>query len=207
MLVKNRYSGKTKEEAINNAKIALQELEENLYIKEIEVKSGLFNKKVEIEVIRKDDVADYIKELTKEIIRDMGINCNLEVKKRENGLNITVITDDDNNSILIGKNGRTLDSLTAIIKHSIFNEIGEFYPFTLDVGEYKLAREQKLERLAKKVAREVAYTKVAAKMDPMNSYERRIIHTILADNKKVITESEGEEPNRCVVIKPREEDE
>ena len=206
MLVKNRYSGKTREEAINNAKIALQDLEENLYIKEVEVKNGLFNKKVEIEVIRKDDVADYIKELTKDIIRNMGASCNLEVKKRENGLNITIIS--DNNPILIGKNGRTLDSITAIIKHSVFNEIGEYYPFTLDVGEYKLAREQKLERMAKKIAREVAYTKVEAKLDPMNSYERRIIHTILADNKKVITESEGEEPNRCVVIKPRtEEDE
>lgn len=205
MLNKNRYSGKTKEEAINNAKIDLQDLEENMYIKEVEVKSGLFNKKVEIEVIRKDDVAEYIKEFTKELIKNMGLTCNLEVKKRENGLNITILA--DNNSILIGKNGRTLDSMTAIIKHSIYNEIGEYYPFTLDVGEYKLAREQKLERMAKKVAREVAYTKVAAKLDPMNSYERRIIHTILADNKKVITESEGEEPNRCVVIKPREENE
>lgn len=204
MLVKNRYVGKTKEEAINNAKISLQELEENLYIKEVEVKSGLFNKKVEIEVIKKDDVCEYIKEITKEIVKNMGINCNLEVKKRENGLNISIIA--DNNSILIGKNGRTLDSITSIIKHSIYNEIGEYFPFTLDVGEYKIEREQKLERLAKKTAREVAYTKVAAKLDPMNSYERRIIHTALADNKKVITESEGEEPQRCVVIKPKEDE-
>ena len=204
MLVKNKFVGKTKEEAINNAKVELQELEENLYIKETEVKNGLFNKKVEIEVIRKDDVADYIKELVKEIVKNMGLNCNLEVKKRENGLNISIIA--DNNSILIGKNGRTLDSITSIIKHAIFNEIGEYYQFTLDVGEYKLERENKLERLAKKTAREVAYTKVPAKLDPMNSYERRIIHTALADNKKVITESEGEEPQRCVVIKPREDE-
>ena len=204
MLVKNRYTGKTKEDAINNAKISLQELEEDLYIKEIEVKSGLFNKKVEIEVIRKRDVADYIKELVKELIQNIGLTCNLEVKKRENGLNITIIS--DNNSILIGKNGRTLDSMTAIVKHAIFNEIGEYYPFVLDVGEYKQAREQRLERIAKKTAREVAYTKVAAKLEPMNSYERRIIHEALSDNKKVITESEGEEPNRCVVIKPKEDE-
>jgi len=205
MLNKTRYVGKTKEEAINNAKIELQELESDLYVKEVEVTKGLFNKKVEIEVIRKADVADYIKELVKETINNMGLSCNLEVKKRENGLNITVIS--DNNSILIGKNGRTLDSLTAIIKHAVYNEIGEYYPFVLDIGEYKQAREQKLERMAKKVAREVAYTKVEAKLDPMNSYERRIIHSILADNKKVTTESEGEEPNRCVVIKPRLEEE
>ena len=96
--------------------------------------------------------------------------------------------------------------MTAIIKHAIFNEIGEYYPFVLDVGEYKQAREQRLERIAKKTAREVAYTKVAAKLEPLNSYERRIVHEALANNKKVITESEGEEPNRCVVIKPKEEE-
>lgn len=202
MLVKNRYNGKTKEEAINNAKIALQEMEENLYIKEIEVKNGIFNKKVEIEVIRKDDVIDYIKEYIKELIHNIGINCNLEVKKRENGINIIVIS--DNNSILIGKNGRTLESINQIVKQMIYNEIGEYFPFVLDIGEYKVAREHKLESLAKRTAREVANSKIPAKLDPMNSYERRIIHTILADNKKVITESEGEEPNRYVVIKPKE---
>lgn len=204
MLVKNRYSGKTKEEAINNAKIALQEMEENLYIKEIEVKNGLFNKKTEIEVIRCDDVIEYIKEYVKELINNMGLTCNLEVKKRENGINITVIS--DNNSILIGKNGRTLEAITLVIKQMIHNEIGEYFPFILDIGEYKIAREQKLESLAKRTAREVATSKIPAKLDPMNSYERRIIHNILTNNKKVTTESEGEEPNRYVVIKPKEDE-
>ena len=118
MLVRNRYSGKTKEEAINNAKIALQELEKDLYIKEIEVKNSLFNKKVEIEVIRHDDVIEYIKEYLKELIKNMGLTCNLEVKKRENGVNITVIS--DNNSILIGKNGRTLNALNQLLKQVLF---------------------------------------------------------------------------------------
>ena len=204
MLVKNRYSGKTKEEAINTAKISLQEMEENLYIKELEVKNGLFNKKVEIEVIRRDDVIEYIKEYIKELINNMGLTCNLEVKKRENGINITVIS--ENNSILIGKNGRTLQSITMIIKQMIYNEIGEYFPFVLDIGEYKLAKEHKLESLAKRTAREVATSKIPAKLDPMNSYERRIIHNILNDHKKVITESEGEEPNRYVVIKPKEDE-
>ena len=204
MLVKNRYNGKTRDEAINNAKIALQEMEENLYIKDIEVKNGLFNKKVEIEVIRKDDVIDYIKEYVKELIQNMGLTCNLELKKRENGINITVIS--DNNSILIGKNGKTLESITLIIKQMIHNEIGEYFPFVLDIGEYKVAREHKLESLAKRTAREVAISKIPAKLDPMNSYERRIIHRILADHRKVTTESEGEEPNRYVVIKPKEDE-
>ena len=65
-------------------------------------------------------------------------------------------------------------------------------------------RVKNIEYLAKKTAREVAKTKVEATMDSMNSYERRIVHSVLADDKYVYTESIGEEPNRCVVIKPKE---
>lgn len=203
-MIKNNYTGKTLEEAINNAKIALQETENSLYIKELETKSGLFNKKVEIEVIRRDDVITFIKDYLKNLIENMGLTANLEVKKREDNVTFTIFS--DNNSILIGKNGRTLNSITTIVKQFVYKELGEYFNFTIDIGEYKKERENRLERLAKKVAREVAYSKVEAKLDPMNSYERRIIHTILADNKKVTTESEGEEPNRYVVIKPREEE-
>lgn len=204
MLIKNKFSGKTVDEAIKNAMTQLEETKDNLYIKELEVKSGLFNKKAEIEVITKQDVIDYIKEFVKEIVTNMGLTCSLEVKKRDNNLLITIIS--DNNPILIGKNGRTLQSLTAIIKQNIYNEIGEYFKFNLDVGEYKQAKEQKLIRIAKKVAKQVAISKVAVNLDPMNSYERRIIHTNLQDNKKVVTESEGEEPNRYVVIKPKEDE-
>ena len=203
-MIKNNYTGKTLEEAINNAKIALQETENSLYIKELETKSGLFNKKVEIEVIRRDDVITFIKDYLKNLIENMGLTAKLEVKKREDNVTFTIFS--DNNSILIGKNGRTLNSITTIVKQVVYKELGEYFNFTIDIGEYKKERENRLERLAKKVAREVAYSKVEAKLDPMNSYERRIIHTILADNKKVTTESEGEEPNRYVVIKPREEE-
>ena len=203
-MIKNNYTGKTLEEAINNAKIALQETENSLYIKELETKSGLFNKKVEIEVIRRDDVITFIKDYLKNLIENMGLTANLEVKKREDNVTFTIFS--DNNSILIGKNGRTLNSITTIVKQVVYKELGEYFNFTIDIGEYKKERENRLERLAKKVAREVAYSKVEAKLDPMNSYERRIIHTILADNKKVTTESEGEQPNRYVVIKPREEE-
>lgn len=203
MLVKSNYIGKTKEEAINNAKIALQELEENLYIKEIETKTGLFNKKCEIEVIRKDDVVEYLKEYIKKLIENIGLTANLEVKKRENTVTYTVYS--DNNSVLIGKNGRTLDALTTIVKQNIHKEIGEYFNFTIDIGEYKKEKENKIERMAKRIAREVSTSKIPAKLDPMNSYERRLVHTALAENKRVITESEGEEPNRCVVIKPKED--
>ena len=75
----------------------------------------------------------------------------------------------------------------------------------MDVGDYKVKNQKRIESLAKKVAREVSKTKIEAKLDPMNSYERRIVHTILGENSLVRTESTGEEPNRCVVIKPKED--
>ena len=199
---KYTYQAKTFEEAKNQAMSDLMEQEENLYIKEIESTNKLFNKKSVIEVIKKDDVVESIKELIKGIITDMGLTVNMEVKKREDSLNITLYT--DNNAVLIGKNARTLDALTTVIKQSLYKDLGEPYKFVLDIGEYKQKREWNLEKMAKSIAREVAKTQVEAKLEPMNSYERRIIHNTLGQNKKVYTESVGEEPNRCVVIKPKE---
>ncbi len=199
---KYTYQAKTFEEAKNQAMADLMEQEENLYIKEIESTNKLFNKKSVIEVIKKDDVVEAIKELIKGIVTDMGLTVNMEVKKREDSLNITLYT--DNNAVLIGKNARTLDALTTVIKQSLYKDLGESYKFVLDIGEYKQKREWNLEKMAKSIAREVAKTKVEAKLEPMNSYERRIIHNTLGQNKKVYTESVGEEPNRCVVIKPKE---
>ena len=200
---KYTYQAKTYEEAKSQALVDLMEQEGNLYITEIESSTKLFNKKSVIEVIKKDDVVEHIKELIKDITNDMGISINMEEKKREDSLNITIYA--DNNAVLIGKNAKTLNALTTIIKQSVYKEIGENYKFVLDVSDYKQKREWNLEKMAKQIAREVAKTGVEATLDPMNSYERRIIHETLSHNKKVYTESEGVEPNRCVVIKLKEQ--
>ncbi|MBQ8472859.1 MAG: KH domain-containing protein [Bacilli bacterium] len=199
---KYTYQAKTFEEAKTLAMTELMEQENNLYIKEIEKTNKLFSKKSVIEVIKKEDVVEHIKELVKGIITDMGLTVNMEVKKRDESLNITIYS--DNNAVLIGKNAKTLDALNTIVRQSINKEIGENYKFILDIGEYKQKREWNLERMAKQIAREVAKTRVEVKLDPMNSYERRIIHNTLTNNKKVYTESTGEEPNRFVVIRPKE---
>ena len=115
---KYTYQAKTFEEAKNQAMSDLMEQEENLYIKEIESTNKLFNKKSVIEVIKKDDVVEAIKELIKGIVTDMGLTVNMEVKKREDSLNITLYT--DNNAVLIGKNAITLDALTTVIKQSLY---------------------------------------------------------------------------------------
>lgn len=203
MIVKSKYTGKTKEEAINQAKLSLQETENNLYIRELETKGGLFGKKVEIEVICRDDLITYVKNFLKQLIENMGLTANLEVKKREDTVLFTIYS--DHNSILIGKNGRTLDAITTITKQMIQNLVNRPFHFTIDIGEYKKQHEERLIRLAKKIAKEVATSKIEARLDPMNSYERRIIHTTLAEDNRVRTESEGEEPNRYVVIKPKED--
>lgn len=201
---KHSYIGKTKEEAINNAMADLQETTNNLIIQEKEVKTGLFkSKKIEIEVIEKREVVKFIKDYTISLLKDLGFNANIEVKNKSEIP--TYIVYSDNDSLLIGKNGKNLQALSKIIFQVIKKELGESFKFLLDVNDYKEKRERNLEFLAKKIAREVRDTKVAAKLDSMNSYERRIVHNALTNNKFVYTESAGEEPNRYVVIKPKED--
>ena len=202
---KNRYVGKTKEEAIQIAKEELQEVEENLFIKEIETtKGGLFkSKKVEIEVIEKREVIKDIKDFLIKLLKDIGYTVNIEIKNKDDVPKYVIFSDND--SLLIGKNGKNLKALSTIVSQYLNKELGRNYKFVIDVNEYKEKREQSLERLAKKIAREVATTKIEVKLDSMNSYERRIIHNALTNNKKVYTESEGEEPNRYVVVKPKED--
>ena len=202
---KLKFSGKTKEEAIQAAKEELQEVEENLFIKEIgESKGGLFkSKKVEIEVIEKREVVKHIKEYLIKTLKNMGFNVNIEVKNKEEVPKYIIFSDND--ALLIGKNGKNLKALSILVSQHLNNELGKNYKFVLDINEYKEKREKSLERLAKRIARELRTTKVEAKLDSMNSYERRIIHNALTSFKGVYTESEGEEPNRCVVIKPKED--
>ncbi len=202
---KHRYTGKTKEEAISNATIDLQETQDNLIIKELEeIKGGLFkSKKVEIEVIERREVARYIKEYLQKLLKDLGFTSNIEIKNKEEVPTYTIYSDND--ALLIGKNGKNLKALSILTSQHLLNELGRNFKFTIDINSYKEKREKSLESLARRIAREVATTKVEAKLDSMNSYERRIIHNALTNNKRVYTESEGEEPNRYVVIKPREE--
>lgn len=200
----HKYVGKTKEEAVQSAIEDLQELEENLIIRESsEQKGGLFKaKKVEITVIEKRDVNKYIKDFIISTIKELGFTANVEVKTKDNVPNYTIFSDND--SLLIGKNGKNLSALTMVVREHISKKLGKSYRFVIDVSDYKEKNDLRLERLARKIARDVKFSKVEAKLDPMNSYERRVIHNALSKNKYVTTESEGEEPNRCVVIKPVE---
>lgn len=200
---KHNYTGKTKEEAIKSAEIDLHEVRDNLIVKEKEVKSGLFSKKVTIEVIEKREVAHFIKDYISNLVK--GFLAIMLIIEMKNGEVPTYIIYSDNDSLLIGKNGKNLQALSKIVSQAILKEIGESYKFLIDVNDYKKKHEKSLEYQAKKIAREVKETKVEAKLDSLNSYERRIIHNVLANNKYVYTESIGEEPNRHLLIKPKED--
>lgn len=198
------FEGKTLEDATSKALVDLKTTEENLIIKILEEKQGLLKKIVKIEVININDLIDYLKDSLKEITELMNIKINLEVRRKENNINITIYS--DNNPILIGKNGKTIQALQNIARQIVSNDINDEYKIMIDVENYKERKMKNIERIAKQVAREVKMTKVEAKLEAMNSYERRIVHNVLSNNKYVYTESIGEEPNRYVVIKPKEED-
>lgn len=200
---KHRFVGKTYEEAVNKAKIELQELEENLIINVIDEKKSLLSKKCEIEVIEKREIKNFIKEKLVNILREMGYQAEVEIQVKQDIPTYRIYSNND--SLLIGKGGKNLEALQIVLRQIVNKETGINYKFFLDVSDYKEKNEHHLEILARRLAREVATTKIEVKMDSMNSYERRIVHNVLTNNKKVYTESVGEEPNRCVVIKPRED--
>ena len=200
---KQTFTGKTKEEAVINATEGLNAKEEEIIVIEKEVKKSLFSKKVEIDAITKDELHKEIKEYILKIVKNMGINAKIETKTREETPIFNVIAPEV--SILIGKNGRTIEALQNLTSQMINTNLKTYYRFIIDVNDYKSKRKSRLEKTAKYTAKEVAKTKIEAHLEPMNSYERRIIHNILTNSKDVITESEGEEPNRHVVIKPKNE--
>ena len=197
------YEAKTLEEAINKALTELNITEDNLIIKNQEEKQGLLKKSAKIEVINTNDLVNHLKECLTTIMNLMNINSNLEVRRRDKNIEIKIFS--DQNSILIGKDGRNLESLQNILRQILLKESITDYKIILDIENYKEKKVSHLERTVRQIAREVAKTKVEAKLDKMNSYERRIVHNCLSKNKYVYTESIGEEPNRCVVIKPKEE--
>ena len=200
-VVKNE--SKNKEEALTKC---LEELNVNsnevyTYFEEA---SGLFGKKkYTAYVVTKYDVKEYVKEFLNELASKMNTSFNIEVNEKDGVISAVIITDDS--GIMIGKEGKTLNAIQTVLRQSL-RKYGNFdIKVNLDISGYKAKREKNIEREVKKIAREVLKTKIEAKLDPMNSYERRIVHTIIAEYDGLATQSEGEAPNRYVVIKIKED--
>ena len=197
------YEGKNEEAAVELALEDLKISREDLIVNNIEDKSGLLKKNVKIEVLNMNEIVSFIKETVSEIIKKMNAEGNLEVRRREGSISVTIFS--ENNAILIGKNGKNVAALQLLIRQMVNTKLSKPLSIVLDVGNYKEKRARNIAYLAKKLAREAYKTKTEVTMDSMNSYERRLVHEALADDKYVYTESIGEEPNRKVVIKLKEE--
>lgn len=196
--------GKTVDDAID---AALKEL--NLTRDKIEVEvldegsKGLFKiigaRPAKIRVTVKRDYSYEAKSFLKEVLRPMGIQAEIRVKDEGDSIRISMTGPDM--GVLIGYRGETLDSLQYLVSLVINkDQESEYKRVILDTENYRQKREETLKRLAFKIANKAKRTGRVVKLEPMNPYERRIIHSVLQNDPDVKTYSEGEEPYRRVVV-------
>lgn len=204
MITLYNYEDKTKENLISKALSELNVNEEDILTKETESESGLFkNKKYQLTVVKKEDIIKEIKSFINTLAEKFNIEITSEVTVRDNNYNVMMVS--NNNPILIGKDGRTIESIQVIINQFINNQIGMNVRINVDASNYKGKKLKNFEYEIKSIAKSVLRTKVAVKLDPMNSYNRRIVHNVVSNFENLTSLSEGEEPNRYVTIAYKED--
>ena len=165
-------------------------------VKEPEVKKEV---KVTEDLQKKIDIA---KEYLNDVFSKMNVgNIDISVKAEENNI-IRFALEGDNIGTIIGKRGETLDALQYLVCLVANRLGGDYVRFTINAGNYRERREETLKNMAERTAKRVLKTGRPSALDPMNPYERRIIHAVVTDIEGVFSKSTGEEPNRKVVIKP-----
>lgn len=189
-----KYEGKNEEECLTKC---IEELD--LYNCDLLIKHQDEENNYKIDVIKKKDVIDFIKEYLTKLITYMNLEINLEVREEDCIFNVALVS--NNNQILIGKDGKNLNSLQSLLRQTLKKETSFDVKVNLDASNYRAKKVKNFEYQIKNIVREVQKSKIDTKLDPMNSYQRRIIHSLLSNFSNVTTESVGEEPNRCVVIK------
>ena len=193
--------GKTADQAIEIGLYKLGVTRDEVNI-EILQQAGLFNKaRVRISLNTSSPEEAKVKELIEKLISLMGLELNVYVEERENDFFVNVTGEDA--ALFIGKRGDSIEEF-QIIANGIYNNgksREESKRITVDSNNYAKKREEILTNLAKRTAGKVIREHKDFKFESMNSYERRIIHSALADHDKVITESYGNEPNRYVMVK------
>lgn len=195
-------SGKSVEEALRLALIDLEASRDEVEYEVIEKGSkgflGIGSKDCLIKVTKKHNILDVAESFLTSILKEMNIQATLEMAIVDDSLRINMIGEEM--AILIGKRGQTLDSLQYLISLVVNKEEGKYYRVVLDTENYREKRTQTLENLADKLAHKVKKTRKNVVLEPMNPYERRIIHSSLQGHPNVSTKSEGDEPYRKVVI-------
>ena len=198
-------SAKTVEDAVTEALIKLQTTSDKLEYEVIEEGStgilGFIGKKPAIIKARqKFDLVDYTYDFLNDMFNAMGIEVKSDINYDAEARNMDISFEGDEMGILIGKRGQTLDSLQYIISLVVNKESEAYVRVKVDTENYRERRKETLETLAKNIAYKVKRTRRSVALEPMNPYERRIIHSALQYDKYVDTHSEGEEPYRKVVV-------
>lgn len=196
--------GKNIDEAVKHALIELNTTEDKVKVEILDEGSkGILNiigkREAKVKVTLKKDYASEAKNFLKDIFRDMGMMVEIRIKETDNCLNINLAG--KNMGLIIGYRGETLDSIQYLVS-LIINKgnDGQYKRVVVDTENYRAKREETLRKLANKIAHKVKLEKKSFVLEPMNPYERRIIHAELQNDKDITTYSEGEEPFRRVVV-------
>ncbi len=202
---KIEVTGKTVDEALTNALVKLETTSDKVEYEVVEKGSsgilGFINAKpAKILVWKKATLKDNIENFLNDVFGAMSLQVTIEMNINEEEENIEINLVGDNMGVLIGKRGQTLDSLQYLVSLVANKGSDKFYRVKLDTENYRERRKATLESLAKNIAYKVKRTRKPVSLEPMNPYERRIIHSALQDDKYVMTRSEGEEPFRHVVV-------
>ncbi len=197
-------SAKNLDDAITEASIKLGTTSDQIEYEIVNKGSsgffGIGGKNTVIKAHKKFSVEENVKEFLTNVFKAMKLEVEIIIKlnKEENLIEVDLKGDDM--GVLIGKRGQTLDSLQYLTNLAINKTKDDYYKVKLDTEDYRRRRKETLENLAKNISHKVKRTKKAVSLEPMNPFERRVIHSALQNDKFVSTHSEGEEPYRHVVV-------
>lgn len=196
---------KTVDDAITEAVLKLETTSDKIEYEVIEKGSSGFlgllgAKPAVIRVRKKFNLIDNVEQFLKDMFRAMNMEVQSTINYDESSRMMNIVFSGDEMGILIGKRGQTLDSLQYIISLVVNKESDAYIRVKVDTENYRERRKETLETLAKNIAYKVKRTRRSVALEPMNPYERRIIHSALQSDRYVETHSEGEEPYRKVVI-------
>ena len=195
-------SAKTVDDAVTEALIKLGDTSDQIEYEVVEKGStgflGIGSKAAVIKVRKKCSTEDVIREFLGKVFDAMELEVEIQITNSEN--NYSVELKGDEMGVLIGKRGQTLDSLQYLTNLAVNKNSDEYVKVKIDTEDYRKRRKETLENLAKNIAYKVKRTKRPVSLEPMNPFERRVIHSALQNDKFVTTHSEGEEPYRHVVV-------
>ena len=197
-------SAKTVDDAITEASIKLGTTSDKIEVEIIEKGStgflGIKSKPAIIKARKKNDTVDNIREFLENVFSAMNMEVTSDIKKAEDDKVYEVELSGKEMGLLIGKRGQTLDSLQYLTNLAVNKHSDGYIKVKLDTEDYRQRRKDTLENLAKNIAYKVKRTKRPVSLEPMNPFERRVIHSALQGDRYVETHSEGEEPFRHVVV-------